>query len=179
MRNLIPLTALLALAVAACGSSSASDSPQPVEGRATDGPFGLVIQASKSAYAAGEPILARAVLVYSGPDLGHEVSGSGSGPVMFLVEQVGGRIRTGGAVTADCAQYRLEPGRLMVLPFRKSGGFDADDPDAAFLREFLDDPQFRLPVGTWRIIASGGFIDGPGCDGESVDLSASVTIEVR
>ena len=81
-------------------------------------------------------------------------------------------------MTADCAPYRLEPGRPLTSAITKSGGYSADDPNAAFYRAFLADPVVSLPAGDWRITAGASLVEGEGCSGASRNLSAPITVHV-
>ncbi len=61
----------------------------------------------------------------------------------------------------------------------KSGGFSADDPDAAFFRAFLNgDPVVRLPPGDWTITANAHFVEEAGCTGKVHLMTASIPIHV-
>jgi hypothetical protein len=60
----------------------------------------------------------------------------------------------------------------------KSGGFTAEDPDAAFYQAFFADPVVRLPAGEWRITAVASFTEGEGCTGKAVMLKVPITITV-
>jgi hypothetical protein len=59
----------------------------------------------------------------------------------------------------------------------KSGGFAAEDPDAAFYRTFFADPLVRLPAGTWEITAVADFSEGA-CDGAHHTLRAPITVTI-
>jgi hypothetical protein len=41
----------------------------------------------------------------------------------------------------------MDRGQVLAMPFAKSGGFSADDPHAAFWRQYFADPALRLPTG--------------------------------
>ena len=148
--------------------------------RASDvqGAFQLTFELPRTTYRAGEAIEGRATLGVIG---GAAVAfgASGGGPFVFDFAEIGGRRRVGGAMSADCAPYRLEPGRPMVSAITKSGGYSADDPEAAFARAFLDgNPVVRLPAGDWRITAGASLIECEGCSGASRTLAAPIVIHV-
>ena len=181
--RLVFLGLALGIAVTACGGSSpsppiASIAPVGAE-RASDvqGAFQLTFELPKTTYRAGEAIEGRATLAVIG-DAAVAFGSSGGGPFVFDFAEVDGPRRVGGAMTADCAPYRLEPGRPMTSAITKSGGFSADDPEAPFYRAFLADPVVSLPAGDWRITAGASLVEGVGCSGASRNLAAPIVVHV-
>lgn len=173
--------ALLVFVAAAC---SATPTPEPTETNApparaedVEGPFRLVFELPKTTWQAGEAIEGQAGLSLVGAGAA-EVGGSGLGLLGFGFLEVGGRRHVEPAWTTDCVQYRLEAGRPILSPITKSGGFSADDPNAAFYRTFFADPRVRLPAGDWQIIAVASFVDGRGCAGQSYLLRAPILVHV-
>jgi hypothetical protein len=159
--------------------SPASPSVGPAQ-RASDvqGAFQLTFELPRTTYRAGEAIEGRATLGVIG---GAAVAfgSSGDGPFVFDFAEIGGERRVGGAMTADCAPYRLEPGRPMASGITKSGGYSADDPEAAFAQAFLDgNPVVSLPAGDWRITAGASLVEGEGCSGASRSLAAPIVVHV-
>jgi hypothetical protein len=126
--------------------------PIVVEGR--DAGFALTLRIGSDAVDAGAPIDVAAVLAWEGADQRASIWGSGGGPVSFGLEQVDGDIRIDAVMTADCAQHEYTRGVPVAIPFRKSGGFPDDDPNADFYRAFFADPVLRLPAGRWRVRAT-------------------------
>jgi hypothetical protein len=176
----------LVLLGAACGdarpshpSGAPEDGTAPVEARARDARFELVLRLPRLTWAAGEPIEAEASLTYLGPADRIEVSGSGSGLVLFGLEQVEGPVRFLGAATADCVPRTLDRGVPVVVPYRKSGGFSDDDPNAAWYRAFFADPLLRLPPGSWRLSATADGYLGNGCDGPRYHLLVLAELRVE
>jgi hypothetical protein len=141
------------------------------------GAFQLTFELPRTTFHVGEAIEGRATLGVAGGDP-VAFGSSGGGPFVFDFAEVDGRRRVGGAMTADCAPYRLEPGRPMTSAITKSGGFSDDDPDAAFYRAFLHDTPVSLPAGDWRITAGATFVEGQGCSGVSRDLAAPIVVHV-
>ena len=182
---------LLALLLVACASPGAptpsvphapgsGESPSVAAPRAAagDAQFQLSIRAGRDRYRAGEPIEVSAALRYLGPDERLVLSGSGSGLVLFSLEQVDGPLDTAAVATSDCARHGIGQGER-AFRFAKSGGYSADDPDAAFWNSFFRDPELRLPAGTWRVTARASFFVGDDCSGRPRDLAATITLEVR
>ena len=192
-RRLFAAIAIAALVVAACGANETTVPPQgtspatttssPTRGpsdvvraEARDGQLGLVFELEDDTFRAGEPIDGQARLeIASG---GADLVGSGSGLVGFEFREVGGRRRIGPVWTSDCHQYRLEAGTPIVTGILKSGGFSADDPDAAFYRAFFAEPLVRLPAGRWEIAAVASFVVGE-CGNPEHSLRASITVTVE
>ncbi len=134
VRRLATAALAFGIVVGACAGSTPPSPASPSVGpaqRASDvqGAFQLTFELPRTTYRAGEAIEGRATLGVIG---GAAVAfgSSGGGPFVFDFAEIGGRRRVGGAMTADCAPYRLEPGRPMASAITKSGGYSADDPEA-------------------------------------------------
>jgi hypothetical protein len=176
---------VLAVAVVACGQglptvtpAGPAGEPVVVEGRG-DG-FALSMRVGSNAVDAGGPIHVAAQLVWEGAEPGASIWGSGSGPVTFLLEQLDGDIALGGVMTADCGKHDFVRNVPLQVPYRKSGGFSAEDPNADFYRAFFADPVLRLPAGTWRITATaGGYLAPCDMNAPTLDLSVATDILVR
>jgi hypothetical protein len=64
-----------------------------------------------------------------------------------------------------CTTVTFERGVVTPMPYRKSGGWDGNDPNAAFYQAFFKDPRLILPAGHWQIsIGTDGYL-GPCADG--------------
>ena len=124
---------LFVLLLSACSSSESAE-PTRVSDVDRLGPFSLAITVPRTQYAAEEPIEAFATFAYSRPKAGEDLSGSGSGPIIFLIEQSDGPIDAGGFVTSDCARLFLERDGPLVQAFQKGAAFSADDLMADFWR---------------------------------------------
>ena len=158
----------------------ASTAPGPaLRGEATDPEFRLVISTPKATWAAGETIQVEAALSYVGGAAQATIAGSGGGVIGFSVEEVNGTRRMGPVSDDTCRPFTIGPGQPMTAPYAKSGGFTAEDPNAAFYRQFFADPLFRLPEGAWRVTVHASFSTGADCGGgRQVDLAATVQITV-
>lgn len=186
-RLVLATTLILGLLPAACAEAEPSSPPNtgpheaqpPVEERTQDEAFELVLRLPRLSWTEGEPIEAEATLTYRGPQPVIRVFGSGSGLVLFALAQVGGVIQIGPAATADCVPRVLERGVPLVVPYKKSGGFSATDPNAAWYRAFFADPLLRLPEGRWELSALAEGYTGAGCGDVSHRLSVSVELDVR
>ena len=179
----LALGCLLSLGCAAPEPSPSPADPlppaEPIEARAggPDG-FELVLRSEKQVYAVDEPMTVGATLVYRGPLDSIDLFGSGSGPLIFSLEQLDGPIDMQPVLTADCARHTFLRDEVLRKPFAKSGGFSDDEPMAGFWRAFFADRQLRLPAGTWRINASMS-LDAGECGGQPVRHGASIVVVTR
>jgi hypothetical protein len=179
MRRLIAFVVCLFAVGCAAGAptkSTADSTPNP---GAVDvqGPFRLAFEVPRGTWSAGDAIDGVATLALvsgSAVDLG----GSGSGFIGFEFSDVGGSHHVEPVWRADCATYRLDPGKPMTSPIKKSGAFTPDQPDAGFVRSFLADPAVHLPSGDWNITAIASFIEGKDCGGQSHTMRATVRVHV-
>ena len=169
---------LTALSLSACSSG---DPGQPPRVAAVDrqGPFSLTMTVERTLYQVDEPIDAVATFAYSGPKAWEELSGSGSGPILFGIEQRDGPIDNGFWQHDDCKRHVLERDGPLIQAFQKGAAFGADDPMADFWRDYVADPILRLPAGHYRLTALVALAVGQGCGGPPLDLRASVEVTVR
>ena len=84
-----------------------------------------------------------ASLTYLGPKARETLVGSGSGLVMYTWERADG-LRMDGGGTADCRPTDVAQGQQLVFPFTKSGGFDAEAPNAQFWKEYFRERLQRM-----------------------------------
>ena len=178
-----------ALVLAAC---SVIPTPTPLGSHAQPGPttpelaagtvsgqgMTLSVTAEPAVVAAGEPIDVQAVVTNNGADP-IVLSGSGAGFVFFSVTRVEDGLTSGEPVmTSDCAPHVVPSGEPVTVPFSKSGAWSDDDPNAAFMRTYLADPELTLPSGTWQIDISTSATIGEGCVGPPLDLALSLIVTV-
>ena len=158
--------------------SEASGQPVLLEGR--DAGFALSLRIGSDAVDAGAPLDVGATLTWEGAEPQASIWASGSGPVSFGIKQVDGDIVLDAVQTADCAQHDYTRGVAVPVPFRKSGGFSDDDPNADFYRVYFADPVLRLPTGRWRIAAgAGGFLVPCEMDAPKVEIRLEAEVVVR
>jgi len=150
----------------------------PVEDIAHEGDFTLRIAADRLAWSSAEEIKLAATLTYDGPLAETTLWGSGDGVVFFSVIEIGGTRRLEASWHSDCGPHPIGPAEPIHVPYRKSGGFSADDPNAAFYRAFFADPLFHLPPGRWEVLAQANFATGDGCGGNPINLVASLVLTV-
>lgn len=51
----------------------------------------------------------------------------------------------------------LHKGEIYTIPFSKNGGFDANDPNAEFLKQYLAEKELKLPEGEYIFMAKTAF----------------------
>lgn len=123
----------------------------------TDGDLELTLWSDRSEYTPDELITIQASLTYRGPADSIELEPDSAGPVRIGIrERVFGGIDLNVSTLAMCGPGRrltLHRDQPLLEPFKKSGGFPRDHPDASSFRAFLADPELRLPAGTWHVYA--------------------------
>ena len=152
--------------------------PPAPSAQTADGDFRLTISAPRTVWRTDEVIELGATLEYFGTPRETTLRGSGSGPVVFSLVELTGERRMGAAYTSDCATHVIGVDDPIVTPYQKSGGYSADEPDAAFWEAFFADPELHLPPGQWRVTAEALFDDGPDCTANPVQLSASIVLTI-
>jgi hypothetical protein len=178
----VPFAAIVLALVAACGEAPTPSGPtgQPIVVEGRDAGFALSMRVGSDVVDAGAPIDVSANLTWEGAAPAATIWGSGSGPVSYGLEQLGGQIKVIGMYTADCAKHdyaRLVPD---AVPFQKTGGFSADDPNAGFFRTYFADPVLRLPAGHWKVTAiANGYLKPCDMSAPQVDIKLEAEIVVR
>ena len=143
----------------------------------TDGRFRLELVLPHVDWRVGVPIAGSAILsLLDGPAT--TLYGSGHDLIVFSYDEVGGERRSGVGSTADCIPHPIDVANPISLPLAKSGGVSGSEPDAAWLRSFLADPQIELPAGIWDITAIATFSDGTACAGPWYTMQAMQRITV-
>jgi hypothetical protein len=170
------LAIVLAATLSACGLVTGSKAPVSVD---REGPFVRRFEATAPTYREGQAVMAVARMSYDGPDTVAHLSGSGSGPILFNIEQLDGDIDQSAFQHDNCRPYDLNADQPFEVPFRKSGSFDPRAADAAFWRAFFDEPRLLLPAGQYRLTAVVDLLVGVGCANPSLDLSTSLMVRVE
>ena len=141
---------------AACDSApTPSGDAAPIGGRVVAAGFVLDVRLPSETYAETDSIPVMTTLTWTGAPGGGKIWGSGSGPVTFGFQEIGGGRRAmGGVMTSDCGMKEFPAGQAVAIPFGKSGGWNGDDPNAAFYRAWVKDPLLHLPIGNWQLRVS-------------------------
>ena len=157
-------------------SPAPAPSAGPISASVEDETFRLTITTERSVYTSTEviPISATLELLRTEPTT---IAGPGSGPLAFGIEQLDGPIDAGPAWRMSCGHETWAPGEVRIEPFTKSGGFDNDDPMAAFWRAYFDEPDLILPAGDYRVFAVVDY-DLDECSVGGPILTAEVRFEV-
>jgi hypothetical protein len=154
-----------------------SFAPEELPGSVADDTFELTITTPRMAWSPDEPIEVTTSLAYLGQEP-QSLSGLGGDIVLFEVEQLDGLIDTDGPPrdTVCGGSHDYAPGDVQAIPFHKSGSWDPGGPLGSFWPDWFDDPELRLPAGTYRIVAHALYGRAPRCDTSAQE--AAVTIEV-
>jgi hypothetical protein len=89
-----------------------------------------------------------------------------------------GEIFSGGFTEQILKKTELEKGEIYTIPFSKNGGFDENDPDAEFWRDFYSEKELRLPPGEYVFSAITDFTLDE-AQKERVALKTEFTVEVN
>jgi hypothetical protein len=171
------LAVVLALVLAACGSSDGTPGPTgPVAASVTQGRFSLTFTSASASVHSRDEITGTARLTLLAPG---GATFSGPNTILgFEFSEVGGHHRLVSAVfDGVCAPHRITTNTPIDSPIVK-GGAAVEGPDADWYRQFLDDPTVKLPAGDWDITAVGSFTDGQGCVGQHLEMRATVRVHV-
>jgi hypothetical protein len=172
-------SAAIAVALAAFigfGQRTPATGPSPVTDVVTKDGLSLALELRKTTYRANEPITAEATLTYTGAESSIVISGSSI--VVFSVVDVSGTRDIGGGSDLSCQSKTFVRNTPTRYQFAKSGGWSADDKNAAFYEAFFGDPLFRLPEGIWDVQAIAEFTRGTDCSPNPLRMVASVRIVV-
>lgn len=179
----ILLVLALSLSVASCGSDGlAPEAPSPVVAQVENAGFILEVTLPRQQFGTSDAIPIQTTLTWTGAAPKGQLWGSGSGPVSFLLTEVGPPRRAmGGAMTLDCTSTDFPRGVATPVPFAKSGGWDDTDPNTDFYRAWFADPILRLPAGRWQLtVRAEGFL-AP-CDLHAPTFEAAIgpiELEIR
>lgn len=190
---IVAVVIVAVLVMANHGAPGTTSDPAVTAARVTttdDGSFRLTLQAERGTYAAGQPIVAGASIVYLGPKPSVGVSGA-PGTVLFGVEEIGGEGRSiPPGSRAACFPTTFDRGVTAYVPWAATGELDLDAPGDAWIRDYLgvdragtptrEGPGFVLPAGTWRLLATASFGESDDCEhGPFHSLEASVVVTVQ
>ncbi len=181
-RGLVSLVATWMLVLTGCtaGTPPASTAVSVSSATTTVEPYQLSFVLQQATFAERDIVDGLASLVATdGGD--HEVCGAIGGLFAFSYLEVGGTRRMDAARDYGAAPYTVASDPPMTSHLRKSGGWTPDDPNAAFYQQWVDDPELRLPAGTWEITAWVQLFDG-NCNeitpGDVRDLRATVRVTI-
>ena len=157
------------------GSDSAGSSLAGISATAERAGFRLDLRTDKRTYTTDEPITASATLTYTGPDETERLW-HGNPLVTFQLTQIGGRLEMAGLIDPICTSTVVTRNVPIELSYGKMVGWNGDDPNAAFYKQWVNDPTFSLPAGTWELTATGAFQVGQ-C-GAPIPLEVSLRFTV-
>ena len=173
--------AFIALVAAGCGTANttaADVTPDPRTATALDGRFEVRFTVDRTTLRPGDNITGRAELWLKAGGSG-VLSGS-SDLFGFEFVEVGGQQRAVAPVlSTDCSPHQVGADDPLTSPIVKSGGVVDGNPNAAFVRQFLEGAEIHLPAGQWDITAVAGFVDGRACSGLHHAIRATVRVTVN
>jgi hypothetical protein len=146
-----------------------SDTAPPAGARADEQAFDftLSISAPSPSWTVGQSLDGfGAALDYSGAQDPVDLGGSGSGLAFAYWTRLDGDPGTSATeMTLDCQRYQLASGERQAIPMPYLG--------------FSHNGQLTLPPGIYRLSAFTDFTIGAACNGQDVDLAASIIVRVR
>lgn len=162
----------------ACGGEKAAEegAAGEISSTAEANGFVLTLYADKAGYRTDEEIHIRATLEYTGE--GNSVTIWHGEPYISFSISDGKDFDSGGLQLAVLTSTRLEKGKVYEYGYTKSGGYSADDPDAAFWEEFYASDALKLPAGSYTVTVSGMFYLTEALRPEDKGPSASLQITV-
>jgi hypothetical protein len=140
-------------------------------------PYLLTLELPAAGWKADQPITGVATLALVQGN-GVDIGGAAGGPIAFEYASLDGIHLVEPVSDLVCAPYRLERGKPVASPIRKSGGFYREQPDFEFNKAFLTGPDVRLPAGDWKITAIASFVEGQGCKGLSRTIRTTIQLHV-
>ena len=117
--------------------------------------FQMNLFSDKEVYKTTDVIQIWATLEYTGND--DAIMIWSSDPYMIFSITDGKGFDTGGVAVDVLLSTVLTKGETYRFDYQKSGGWSADDPDAAFWENFYQEKDLRLPAGEYTITLNGAF----------------------
>lgn len=122
---------------------------------ASDENFSVKTYIEKLKFQEAEEISLYSTIEYIGPKDSVEIW-SGDPYFQHMIYK-NGEIFNGGFTEQILKKTELEKGEIYTIPFSKNGGFDENDPDAEFWRDFYSEEELRLPRGEYIFSAITDF----------------------
>ena len=139
----------------------------------TENGFEMRLYSDKQVYKSAETIKIWATLAYVGDD--DTVTIWHGDPYMRFSITDGGDFNADGVSHTILTSTVLKKGELYRFDYEKSGGWSADDPDAAFWEAFYQEEDLYLPAGEYTITVRGAF----SLDENVADSQSGLLCELR
>jgi len=155
------------------------DTTEPTFGPASvqQGDFELAVTTDATEYSADHPILARATFVYLGSENPIRLASLGPGPLGWGIASLDdGTDFVEPDWTLACQPFEMTSGKAVHQSFTKFAGPSGMNGEQQ--RQWLLDPDLKLPVGRWMISVVASFgPDGVRCG--DTHMRASTPVVVR
>ena len=167
---------LLTIAAAGCAPPNGEIEETTVGETVQNDDFRLSVWADNSTYKANEFIECCASVEYLGQD---GITVYHSDPLLVFYIK-GGKFDGKGARQDELNKTDFAPQDEIIMPFKKSGGWSADDPNAAFFQAFYADKELILPPGQYKLCAQIAYsTDKDDMRGPMSTIEASVFVTVQ
>lgn len=145
------LIIILTLALISC-RGEVKDSGMDLTASFKDDLFELTIYLDKNSYSAEETIFCYATLEYIGEE--DNITVYSSDPLVGFGIKDNKYFDGGYAVNDVLIRTSFQKGQIVKYDFTKSGGWDAEDPNAEFYEKYFTDPNLVLPAGDYEVSAT-------------------------
>ncbi len=154
-----PSASAISTATLAPTPTATLSTPPTTRAEATVGDWQLVLSVDDAELPAWDAIVVHATLGYAGSLANTVAWGSLSGLVSFELQQTDGPADLVSGGNTACARYDFHQGSALGMPFMKPTENPRGLPAWAG-PSYRDDPEFRLPEGTWDLTATARFSPG-------------------
>jgi hypothetical protein len=159
---------------AGCHADVSAGSNAVQASQASDGNFIFTLYTDKNTYDRNDQIKIWATLAYIGENeqatVWHDI------PCVNFRISDGKKFDADGVFELVFTSTVFEKGKFYTFNYVKSGGYDADAPDAAFWKRFYDQKELVLPKGVYSITAVGSFSLA---QGGANDLQPKLMIRIK
>jgi hypothetical protein len=138
--------------------------------------FELKLYTDKASYKTTDAITIWATLKYIGGD--SQIQIWHSNPYISFTISDGHKFNTGGIFDLVLTSTILEKNILYKFDYKKTGGFDANDPNAKFWEKFYAEKDLYLPKGEYIVKVCGAFSINKDDVAENNNLNEELRITV-
>ena len=160
--------------------TKSSESSEPTFGPAVvrQGDFQLTLTSSATEYDAGQPISVLAEFAYLGNSESIKISSLGPGPLGWGIFQRDGPMYSLPDWSLQCGDVEMTRTEPITQPFTKMDGLQGDGVSNSESRQWLLDPDLKLPAGRWVIyVKAMAGPDGSHCQDWQLQASTEVVVK--